>query len=94
MSEGRRLKAVNAPHKQTWKVVTRGGEPLTAHERMGAHDVVDMEIACVQCLAPLYVPVAHINAVLASLAHTGAAILICVCGQAQLIRTPRLPRQD
>lgn len=91
MSEERRLKAVQ---KETEEAMTRRGEPMTAHEHVGTHDVVDMEIACAQCHAPLYVPLIHINAVLASLARTGAAILICVCGQAQLIRSPRLPRQD
>ena len=69
---------------------------MSGEERVGAHehDVVDMELACVTCHSRLYVPVAQVDAVLASLARTGAAILICVCGQAQLIRAQSQPRHD
>jgi hypothetical protein len=48
--------------------------------------VVDMEMDCVICRARLYVPEASIDAVLTSLEQTGAAILICRCGQAQIVR--------
>lgn len=49
-------------------------------------DVVDMEMNCVRCRTHLYVPHAAIDEVITSLERTGAAILICVCGQAQLIK--------
>lgn len=49
-------------------------------------DVVDMEMDCVTCGTRLYVPDAAMNAVLASFKRTGAAILVCVCGQAQIVR--------
>ena len=67
---------------------------MSGEKRVGTHDVVDMELACVRCRAPLYVSVTQVSAVMASLQRTGAAILICLCGQAQLIRTQRLPRHD
>lgn len=62
---------------------------MTSKQRSGNEEVVDMELHCVRCQARLYVPVSQISAVLASLARTGAAILICVCGQVQLIRQKR-----
>jgi|GraSoiStandDraft_49_1057285.scaffolds.fasta_scaffold740716_1 hypothetical protein len=48
--------------------------------------VVDIEVDCVICRTRLYVPEASIDAVLTSLEQTGAAILICTCGQAQIVR--------
>ena len=48
--------------------------------------VVDMERHCVTCGKSLYVPETSIHVVLASLAHHGIAVLICTCGQAQIIR--------
>ncbi len=54
--------------------------------------VVDMELDCVTCGTRLYVPDALIDAVLASLERTGAAILVCaVCNQEQIIRW-KVPR--
>jgi hypothetical protein len=53
--------------------------------------VVDMEVDCIICRTRLYVSDASIDAVLTSLEQTGAAILICTCGQAQLVRW-RAPR--
>ena len=54
--------------------------------------VVDMELDCVTCRTRLYVSDASIDAVLASLRHAGAAILVCYrCGQAQKIRW-KVPR--
>ena len=65
-----------------------------AEQRSEAQEVVDMELECVKCHTPLYVPLAQIDAILASLTRTGAAILICVCGQAQLIHSQHRPRHD
>ncbi len=48
----------------------------------------------VRCKARLYVPISQVNAVIASLERTGAALLICVCGQAQLIRSKCQKRHD
>ncbi len=67
---------------------------MTSEKRSGTEEVVDMELQCVRCKARMYVPVSQVNAVIASLARTGAAILICVCGQAQIIRSKRKPRHD
>jgi len=53
------------------------------HPRSG---VIDMEVDCVICRTRLYVSDASIDAVLTSLRQTGAAILICTCGQAQVVR--------
>ena len=53
--------------------------------------VVDMEMYCVICRVRLYVSDAAIDAVLTSLEQTGVAILICTCGQAQIVRW-KLPR--
>jgi hypothetical protein len=50
-----------------------------------------MEVDCIICRTRLYVSDASIDAVLTSLEQTGAAILICTCGQAQLVRW-RAPR--
>ena len=54
------------------------------HPRSGG--VVDMEVDCVICRTRLYVSDASIDAVLMSLEQMGAAILICTCGQAQIVR--------
>ncbi len=53
--------------------------------------VVDMEMDCVICRTRLYVSDASIDAVLRSLEQTAAAILICTCGQAQIVRS-KAPR--
>ena len=67
---------------------------MTSKQYFGTEEVVDMELHCVRCKARLYVPISQANAVITSLVRTGAAILICVCGQAQLIRPKRQQRQD
>ena len=67
---------------------------MTTEKHSGTEEVVDMELQCVRCQARLYVPVSQATAVIASLERTGAAILICVCGQAQLIRSRRQKRND
>ncbi len=67
---------------------------MTTEKHSGTEEVVDMELQCVRCQARLYVPVSQVNAVIASLERTGAAILICVCGQAQLIQSKRQQRHD
>jgi hypothetical protein len=67
---------------------------MTSEKRSGPEEVVDMELQCVRCKTRLYVPVSRVNAVIASLERTGAAILICVCGQAQLIRSKHQKRHD
>jgi hypothetical protein len=67
---------------------------MTCQQHRGTEEVVDMELYCVRCGTRLYVPLSQASAVLTSLAHTGAAILICVCGQAQLIRVKRKQRHD
>ena len=67
---------------------------MTSEKRSGTEEVVDMELHCVRCQARLYVPVSQVNAVIASLERTGAAILICVCGQAQFIRSKHQQMND
>ena len=67
---------------------------MTREKRSTTEEVVDMELQCVRCGTQLYVPVSLVTAVIASLERTGAAILICVCGQAQLIRKKRQQRHD
>ncbi len=67
---------------------------MTSEKRSGTEEVVDMELQCVRCKARLYIAVSQASAVIASLERTGAAILICVCGQAQLIRSRRQQRND
>ncbi len=67
---------------------------MTSNQRSGTEEVVDMELHCVKCQARLYVPLSQASAVLDSLERTSAAIPICVCGQAQLIRVKRKPRHD
>lgn len=57
----------------------------------GADEVVDMELYCVACGRRLYTSISQATAVVASLERCGAAILVCMCGQAQLIRWK--PRQ-
>jgi hypothetical protein len=59
---------------------------MSAKKQTNADDVVDKELHCVTCGTRLYVSVPQADAVIASLERTGAAILICVCGQAQIIR--------
>jgi hypothetical protein len=67
---------------------------MTSEKRSDIEEVVDMELHCVRCQARLYVPASQADAVITSLRRTGAAILICVCGQAQLIRLKRQKRYD
>ena len=67
---------------------------MTSEQRSSSEEVVDMELQCVRCKARLYVPLSQASAVIASLEQTGAAILICVCGQVQLIRSKRRKRHD
>ena len=67
---------------------------MAGKQRFDTEEVVDMELQCVQCQARLYVPVSQVKAVIASLEHTGAAILICVCGQAQLVQSRSQKRHD
>lgn len=67
---------------------------MTSEKCSGTEEVVDMELQCVRCKTRLYVPVSQVTAVIASLERTGAAILICVCGQAQLIRSKCQQRHD
>ena len=65
---------------------------MTPKKRSGTDEAVDMELQCVTCGAQLYIPLSQAAAVLASLERCGAAILVCTCGQAQLIRWK--PRQQ
>jgi hypothetical protein len=67
---------------------------MSAKKHSGSDEVVDMELHCVTCGARLYVSALQVDAVIASLERTGNAILICVCGQAQLIRYKRWKRND
>jgi len=59
---------------------------MSTTEHSSDNDLVDMELHCVTCGTRLYLSVPQAEAVIASLERTGAAILICICGQAQLIR--------
>ena len=67
---------------------------MTSEKCSSTEEVVDMELQCVRCKARLYVPISQVNAVIASLERTGAAILICICGQAQLIQPRSQKRHD
>ena len=67
---------------------------MRSKRRAGAEEVVDMEVQCVRCQTRLYVPLSQAGAVVASLERTGAVILICVCGQAQLVRSKCQKRHD
>lgn len=70
------------------------GETSMNEKRSGTGDLVDMELHCVRCQARLYVPVPQARAVMVSLEQAGAAILICVCGQAQLIWPPQQKQRN
>ena len=67
---------------------------MGTEKRSSSDEVVDMELHCVTCGTRLYVSVPQADAVIASLERTGAAILICVCGQAQIIRCKLQRRND
>jgi hypothetical protein len=62
---------------------------MTIKKRSSSEEVVDMELHCVACGTRLYIPISQADAVIASLERCGAAILVCICGQAQLIRWKR-----
>lgn len=62
---------------------------MRAKKQPGSDEVVDTELHCVTCGTRLYVSALQADAVIASLERTGKAVLICVCGQAQLIRYKR-----
>ena len=59
---------------------------MSAKKHSNSDEVVDMELHCLVCGTRLYVSAQQAEAVIASLERTGAAILICICGQAQIIR--------
>lgn len=67
---------------------------MTSEKCASTEKAVDMELHCVRCNTRLYVPLSQASAVITSLERTGAAILICVCGQAQLIWSKRQKRHD
>ena len=67
---------------------------MMSENRSGAEAVVDMETQCIHCKARLYVPVSQIAAVISSLQRTGTIILICVCGQVQLIQSKGQKNHD
>lgn len=67
---------------------------MTNKQYSDTEEVVDMELHCVRCKTRLYVPLSQASAVIASLERTGVAILICICGQAQLIRSKRQQKHD
>ena len=62
---------------------------MSSQKRSGTQEVVDTELHCVKCGTRLFIPASQADAVLASLERCGAAILVCICGQAQLIRWKR-----
>lgn len=62
---------------------------MTSEKRASTDELVDTELQCVTCGTRLYISIAAAPAVMASLQRCGAAILICICGQAQLIRWKR-----
>jgi hypothetical protein len=62
---------------------------MIREKRSNTEEAIDMELHCVTCGTRLYVPISQANAVVASLKRCGAAILVCICGQAQLIRWKR-----
>lgn len=62
---------------------------MNTRKNSGADEVVDMELHCVACGTRLYVSISQVTAVVASLERCGAAIFVCICGQAQLIRRKR-----
>jgi hypothetical protein len=62
---------------------------MTTPKHTGTEEAVDMEMQCVTCGTRLYVPISQAAAVVASLERCGAAILVCICGQAQVIRWKR-----
>jgi hypothetical protein len=66
---------------------------MNTQKRSGTQEVVDMELHCVTCGTRLYIPMSQADAVVASLERCGAAILVCICGQAQLIRCKRQQQQ-
>lgn len=62
---------------------------MSTQKYSGAGEVVDMELHCVRCGTRLYISISQAPAIIGSLERCGAAILICICGQAQLIRRKR-----
>jgi hypothetical protein len=67
---------------------------MSIDKRSSSGEVVDMELRCVTCGTRLYVSAPQADAVITSLERAGAAILICVCGQAQIIRHKLQRRND
>jgi hypothetical protein len=67
---------------------------MSIKKRSISEEVVDMELHCMTCGTRLYVSVPQADAVIASRERTGAAILICVCGQAQFIQRKLQRRND
>lgn len=67
---------------------------MSDRKQISSTDVVDMELHCITCGTRLYVSARQAEAVIASLERSGAAILICICGQAQLIQQKRQKRHD
>lgn len=53
------------------------------------NEIVDMELHCLVCNERLYLPLDRAKTVIATIERQGTAILICVCGQAQVVRRRR-----
>ena len=48
--------------------------------------IIDMELRCTRCGQKLYLPLAKALEVVHTVQSNGVAILICLCGAAQMLR--------
>lgn len=60
---------------------------MSKHKKDDPQEVVDMELNCLRCGVRLYLPVPQAEKVVRTVEQNGTAILICVCGAAQSIRS-------
>lgn len=63
-----------------------------SNEKGSRPEIIDTEFRCLRCLMPLYVTAEQADALLNSLNRIGAFILVCTCGQAQIVRR-KLPHR-
>jgi hypothetical protein len=60
-----------------------------ARRKRDSRDIWDLELRCVRCQQELYVEDNVIDEVFESMRTAGGVVLICTCGQPQIVRDPR-----
>jgi hypothetical protein len=60
-------------------------------QQKGSKDVVDTELTCSTCCQRLYVPTTVFPQVFNTVVQGGTSVLVCLCGQTNIIYPHALP---